>query len=52
MNINPNRPDVKERHFSTGVETVGGTPETLAATMRSGLVKWGKVIKDAGIKYQ
>jgi tripartite-type tricarboxylate transporter receptor subunit TctC len=47
-----NRPDVKERHFNTGVETVGSTPETLAATMRSDIVKWGKVIQDAGIKNQ
>jgi len=47
-----NRPDVKERHFTTGVETVGSSPETLAATMRSDIVKWGKVIKDAGIVAQ
>jgi tripartite-type tricarboxylate transporter receptor subunit TctC len=44
------RPDVKERHFTTGVETVGSTPETLAATMRSDIAKWGKVIAAAGIK--
>jgi hypothetical protein len=26
-----NRPDVKERHFNTGVETVASTPEELVA---------------------
>jgi len=45
-----NRPDIKDRHFAAGVETVGSTPEALAATMRSDIIKWGKVIKDAGIK--
>jgi tripartite-type tricarboxylate transporter receptor subunit TctC len=45
-----NRPDVKERHFAAGVETVGSTPEALAATLRSDIIKWGKVIKDAGIR--
>ena len=45
-----NRPDVKERHFNTGVETVGSTPEELAARIKSEMAKWGKVIRDAGIK--
>ena len=44
-----NRPDVKERHFNTGVETVGSTPEELAARIKSEMAKWGKVIRDAGI---
>ena len=44
-----NRADVKERHFSIGVETVGSTPEELGATIKADLVKWGKVIKDLGI---
>ena len=45
-----NRPEVKQRHFNAGVETVGSTPETFAATIRADIVKWGKVIKDAGIQ--
>jgi tripartite-type tricarboxylate transporter receptor subunit TctC len=45
-----NRPDVKERHFSIGVETVGSTPEELGAVIKSDVVKWGKVIKDLGIR--
>ena len=47
-----NRPEVKQRHFNAGVETVGSTPETFAATIRADIVKWGKVIKDAGIQTQ
>jgi len=45
-----NRPDVKERHFNTGVETVASTPEELAARIKSEMAKWGKVIRDAGIR--
>jgi len=45
-----NRPDVKERHFNTGVETVASTPEELVARIKSEMAKWGKVIRDAGIR--
>jgi tripartite-type tricarboxylate transporter receptor subunit TctC len=44
------RGDVKERFFSAGVETLGGTPEEFAATIKSDIVRWGKVIRDAGIR--
>lgn len=44
------RPDVKERFFSAGVETVGSSPEALAAVIRSDTIRLGKVIKDAGIR--
>jgi tripartite-type tricarboxylate transporter receptor subunit TctC len=47
-----NRADVKERLFSTGVEIVGSSPEELATTIRSDIAKWGKVIKDAGIRVE
>jgi len=42
--------DVKEKLFNTSVEVVGSTPEKLRATIRSDIAKWGKVIKDAGIR--
>ena len=45
-----NRTDVKEKFFNAGVETVGGSPEQLAATVKSEMVRMGKVIKDAGIR--
>ena len=47
-----NRPEVKERHFNTGVETVASTPEELAARIKSEMAKWGKVIRDARIRVE
>lgn len=44
------RPDVKEKFFNTGVETVGTSPEQFANTMRSEMARMSKVIKDAGIR--
>ena len=45
-----NRADVKEKLLNTGVEVVGSTPEQFGATVRGEMAKWGKLIKDAGIK--
>lgn len=44
------RADVKEKFFRVGVETVGSSPAEFAATVKSEMVKWGKVIRDAGIR--
>ena len=44
------RSDVKERFFNAGVETVGTTPEQLAAIVKSEMNRMGKVIKEAGIR--
>lgn len=44
------RAEVKEKFLASGVETVGSTPQELAATMKSEIVRIGKVIKDAGIR--
>lgn len=44
------RAEVKEKFLATGVETMGGTPEDLAAAMKSEMTRMGKVIKDAGIR--
>jgi tripartite-type tricarboxylate transporter receptor subunit TctC len=40
----------KERYFKAGMETVGSSPEDLAATMKSDIIKLGKVVRDAGIR--
>ena len=45
-----NRPEVVERFFATGVRAVGSTPEELASTVKSEIAKYGKVIKDVGIR--
>ncbi len=44
------RADIKEKFLASGVEPVGGTPQQLAATIKSEIVRIGKVIKDAGIR--
>jgi tripartite-type tricarboxylate transporter receptor subunit TctC len=41
--------DVKERFAATGVEPIGATPEQFAAYMRDEYVKWGKVVRFAGV---
>ena len=43
-------PATREHFISDGAEPVGSTPEEFAAVIRDDLKKWGKVIKDAGIK--
>jgi tripartite-type tricarboxylate transporter receptor subunit TctC len=40
----------KERFFNAGLEIVASSPEQLAAAMKADMVRWGKVIADAGIK--
>lgn len=44
------RTEVRERMLNLGVEPVGSTPAALAATVRSEMSKWGKLITDLGIK--
>ena len=44
--------DTREKLFSAGVEATGGPPEQLAATVKSEMVRMGKVIKDAGIRVE
>jgi tripartite-type tricarboxylate transporter receptor subunit TctC len=43
-------PDVKERMFNLGMEVAGSTPEQLAVLVNSDIAKWGKVIKESGVK--
>ena len=43
-------PDVRDKFLANGMEPVGSTPQLLAATMKSEIVKIGRVIKEAGIR--
>jgi tripartite-type tricarboxylate transporter receptor subunit TctC len=43
-------PEAKERLASGGTEPAGTTPEAFAAVIKSDMAKWGKMIKDAGIR--
>jgi tripartite-type tricarboxylate transporter receptor subunit TctC len=40
----------KEKFLTIGVETVGSTPEQLAAAIKAEMSRMGKVIRDAGIR--
>ena len=42
--------ETRERFLNAGVEPVGGPPEQLGALMKSEMAKWGKVIRDAGLR--
>src|SRR5262245_12588499 len=44
------QPDTRAKFTQLGLDTVGGSPDELAAIIKSDIVKWAKVIKDAGIK--
>ena len=44
-----NRVDVKAKFFGGGSEVAGGTPEQLAAMVKSEVARMDKVIRDAGI---
>jgi tripartite-type tricarboxylate transporter receptor subunit TctC len=42
--------DVKERMFNLGMEPAGNTPEEFAVLVRNDIAKWGKVIRESGVK--
>lgn len=43
-------PDVREKMSNLGMEVAGSTPDELGALVKSDIAKWGKVIKEAGVK--
>ena len=43
-------PDSKQKLSSSGVESIGTSPETFAAAVKLEMARMGKVIKDAGIR--
>ena len=43
-------PDVQERFAATGGTITGGTPQEMDAYLRKELAKYGKLVKEAGIK--
>ncbi len=44
--------DVKEKLFNQGIETVGSSPEEFVAYNRVETAKWGKVIREQGIRIE
>ena len=47
-----NTAGTKERFFNAGFEVYGSSPEELAAWMKAEMARWGKVIREAGIRGQ
>jgi tripartite-type tricarboxylate transporter receptor subunit TctC len=43
-------PDIAQRLDDFGAEDAGGSPQKFAAFIASEYVKWGKVVKDAGVR--
>jgi tripartite-type tricarboxylate transporter receptor subunit TctC len=50
MAIAVNKPEIKQRFAALGVETIGSSPEALAAAVKSEMTRLGKLIRDAGIR--
>ena len=47
-----NAPDIRERLLSQSTEPVGGPPEAFEAFIRSEHARWGRVIRESGIKLE
>lgn len=47
-----NSPDTKKALFDAGVEPSPSSPEEMTTYMAQELTRWGKVVKDAGIKLE
>jgi tripartite-type tricarboxylate transporter receptor subunit TctC len=50
INAATRRSEMKERLLSQGAEPLSGTPEDLAAYLRRELDKYGKIIREAGVR--
>jgi tripartite-type tricarboxylate transporter receptor subunit TctC len=46
------QPDVKERFATLGAEGVGNTPEQFRTFVKAEIVKWARVVKEAGLKVE
>ena len=44
------RPEIRQRFFVSGAEAVGSTPEQFGRELRAEMDKWGKLIKEAGLR--
>jgi tripartite-type tricarboxylate transporter receptor subunit TctC len=43
-------PEVRQQMAALGAEPIGSTPDELAAFLKTEMARWGKVIKDKGIR--
>jgi tripartite-type tricarboxylate transporter receptor subunit TctC len=44
------QPDVKEKLAADGADAVGNTPDQFGAHIKSEIVKYGKLVKQIGLK--
>jgi tripartite-type tricarboxylate transporter receptor subunit TctC len=47
-----NTPDTRKALFDAGVEASPSTPEEMAALMAQDLARWGKVVKETGVRLE
>ena len=45
-------PDMRDRLLAQGAEPVGSTPEAFRAYIRTEIEKWGRVIREAGVRVE
>lgn len=45
-------PDIRDRLLRDGIEPIGNTPEEFLAFTRRERAKWGKVVRDAGVRVE
>jgi tripartite-type tricarboxylate transporter receptor subunit TctC len=43
-------PEVKQRLAALGAEPVGNTPDEFGAFIKAEMARWGKIIKEKGIR--
>ena len=43
-------PEVKERFFNAGAEVIASSPRELTVAMKADMARWGKLIKEIGIR--
>jgi tripartite-type tricarboxylate transporter receptor subunit TctC len=44
------RADIKEKLVAAGTDAMSTSPEQFAAIIQADMAKWGKVIREAGIR--
>jgi len=45
-----NSDDVKKRVMDTGAEVIGSSPDAFAAYLKADIAKWGKLVKERGLR--
>ena len=50
VNAALNDPDIRKKLIDSGATPVGGTPEEFGKFMKAEYEKWGRVVRERGIK--